>query len=643
MGECVHVDRKHAGIAGGLLVLLALTAWLFWPGIHGPFLFDDEPNLRNLATLDSHLSWRAIGNYLSLFTGVPGRPLSALSFILNDDAWPSEPLGFKLTNLWIHLLNGVLVFGLARALGRAWFAPQDATKADLSALLCAATWLLNPIQVSAVFLTVQRMAELAGTCMFAGLWAYVALAVRARTLWHAVLALAVLGVTSLLAVLCKENGALLPLLALVVHATLLRPALASRPAPARWGLQAGLWTAVALLFLAFAWQWPSLTSFSARDYGMWERLMTQARALVRYVSLILMPRMSSSALYNDDFAVSRALLQPMTTLPALLLLVGSLAGAIAARRRMPLLAFAVLWFLAAHAMESSVFPLEMYFEHRNYIPLFGIAFALPAGILRLQGDLRRPLLAAFGAWLLLLGAITYQQTVVWGNERLLSTVWHIEHPRSLRAQQQYANYLFQHGQKTEAKVVLDRAAAAGISPVDTGLEALIVECSAHRVTPRSELDHISSLIRSQQLTPGSAAMLARLRWSVQHGDCPDSIPPATWLALTDAALANPRGNAVWRMLLVERADLYVAMGRLDDAIHQLDVAYGNNGEPRVAFYAAALLATAGRYDEARVWAARPLGRPWTWKNWLAQTDRQARELIAAIDSSKAAAAKAASR
>ena len=630
-------------LASGFLGLLALTAWLLWPGIHGPFLFDDIPNLKNLGELNGHPGWRSIGSYLALFQGVPGRPLSALSFVLNDAAWPSDPLGFKLTNLWIHVLNGVLVFGLARTVARACSDGTEPARSDAIALACAAIWLLNPIQVSAVFLTVQRMAELAGTCMFAALWAYLAVGLRARTAWQALLALALLGAGSVLAVLCKENGVLTPLLALVLHAALLRPALAKLPIPASRMLRYGVLAAVALLVLAFAWEWSSLTSFASRDYTMWERAMTQGRALVRYLGLIAMPHMASSALYNDDFAVSRTLFDPATTLPALLAVASALVAALLLRRRAPLFAFAVLWFLGAHATESTVFPLEMYFEHRNYVPLFGPAFALAAAVLRVQGDLRRPLLAGFLAWLLLAAGITRMQAQVWGNEALLATVWHVEHPTSLRAQQQYASYLADHGRLQEAHAVMASAAGANISPVDTGLQAITIECVAHRPIAAAEIATSAARLRSDALAPGTAAILARLRLSVQQGDCDSTLPPESWLYLTQQALDNPRGNGIWRMLLVERAELYLAANRLDAAIHELDVAYTGHGEPRIAFYAAALLATAGRYDEARTWAQRTLGRPWSWKGWLAQTDRQAHEMIETIDQSQAQAQATAQR
>jgi hypothetical protein len=102
--------------------------------------------------------------------------------------------------------------------------------------------------------------------------------------------------------------------------------------------------------------------------------------------------------------------------------------------------------------------------------------------------------------------------------------------------------------------------------------------------------------------------------------------------LTEHIMGNPNGGGLFRMLRVERAELFLYARRLDPAIHELDLAYrAGDHEPRIAFYAAALLATAGRYDDARAWAKKPMGRPWNWKDWFAQTDRQARELVEAID------------
>src|SRR5690606_2413639 len=123
-----------------------ITGLLFWPATHGPFLFDDFANLRHLALLGQQLDPSSIGRYLHAFVGNPGRPLGALSFLIDDQAWPTSATPFKQTNLLLHLLVGTCVFVLARSL-----AQNDARiahRAALAALGATALWLLSPMQLA---------------------------------------------------------------------------------------------------------------------------------------------------------------------------------------------------------------------------------------------------------------------------------------------------------------------------------------------------------------------------------------------------------------------------------------------------------------------------------------------------------------
>lgn len=632
----VETGRRVVLQAILLPALLVATALVLWPAVHGPFLFDDFPNLQNLAELNGHPTFRNIGVYTSLFPGVLGRPLSALSFLLNDVAWPSEPLGFKVTNLLIHLLNGVLVFGLARALGNARATDVVARRrTDVAALACAAFWLLSPIQISAVFLIVQRMTLLAGTFALSGLWAFVALASRARFGTRAIVAVAMLGFGTSLSFLCKENGALVPLLAVVTCWTLLERTLEALPARSRLILWAGMALpsiAVLAKLVKFGIDAPA-GAFPSRNFDLWERLMTEARVLLDYVAMIFAPRLSSSSLYNDDYTISRGLLDPASTLPAVALVLLALIVAFTLRKRMPLLSFAVLWYLAGHAMESTTVGLEIYFEHRNYLPLFGIAYAVAEGAVGLSGHFRRPVWIGLAGWLALAVTVANLQARAWGSDARLTVYWHAEHPHSLRAQQQYANYLYQRGRVDEAQAVLARVKEPS-SAVNIELQQLIIACEGGQRTMKNgvDLERVGALLRTSQVTPGTALILQHLRKSMEAGDCPELLPVGAWLELTSDVIANPNGSGLYRMLRVERAEYFLHGGALDRAIHELDLAYrAGDHEPRIAFYAAALLATAGRYDEARAWAKKPMGRRWNWKDWFAQTDRQARELTEAID------------
>ena len=112
----VRPSRNDWCVAMLLVVALLLTWWLSRPALTGPFLFDDFPNFTNLREISGCFSGDRIANYLAVFTGTPGRPLATLSFLIDDYAWPSTPCGWKQNNLLLHLLCGVLVFGLTRTL-----------------------------------------------------------------------------------------------------------------------------------------------------------------------------------------------------------------------------------------------------------------------------------------------------------------------------------------------------------------------------------------------------------------------------------------------------------------------------------------------------------------------------------------------
>ena len=98
---------------------------------------------------------------------------------------------------------------------------------------------------------------------------------------------------------------------------------------------------------------------------MLERLLTQSRVLVIYLTQTFWPAPSHLSFFYDDLLVSRNLLEPPSTLLSLVFVVLVLSAAIALRDRFPLAGFGVAFFFAAHALESGPLPLELVFEHRK--------------------------------------------------------------------------------------------------------------------------------------------------------------------------------------------------------------------------------------------------------------------------------------
>src|SRR5690242_19300924 len=100
-----------------LAIVIGVCLLLYRPALYGPFLFDDFPNLAALTSIDHLGSWRDLGIYLSQPRSFPGRPLAMLSFLPLKASWPDHSFPFKLVNLIIHVLNGLLVYRLTWLLG----------------------------------------------------------------------------------------------------------------------------------------------------------------------------------------------------------------------------------------------------------------------------------------------------------------------------------------------------------------------------------------------------------------------------------------------------------------------------------------------------------------------------------------------
>lgn len=415
---------------------LCLTAMVYWPGLAGPFLFDDFPNLEQLGARGPITSLELLRAYLtSGFAGPTGRPVSLMSFLLDANDWPADPWPFKRTNLVIHLTIGLVLYAATRKLlGELGRTSEDSARI---AAFSVTLWLLNPFFVSTTLYAVQRMTQLAALFVLAGIWCYLhgrALLSSKPSQGYAWMSVGI-AVFTLLALLSKENGALLPLLALVVHWILNLRQPAHRPSR--------LW---AVLFLVIpsvmiigylAMRVPGADrAFAFRDFTLGERLISQPRFLWDYLYHLFVPHIQTQGLYQDGRVVSTELLEPWTTLPALLGLILLAIGAWIVRSKWPLLTLGIFFFLAGHVVESTVIPLELYFEHRNYLPAAFLFLPVAAALLERSPVNLHPTLAMVVAISLIGGhaTATWLRASLWGDGDRLTLVWAETNPESDRAQ-----------------------------------------------------------------------------------------------------------------------------------------------------------------------------------------------------------------
>ncbi|HTT08833.1 MAG TPA: pilus assembly protein PilF [Gammaproteobacteria bacterium] len=366
---------KNFSPALAMLAALLLTVAAYWPGLRGEFEFDDYPNIVRVDAL--HVSQASVAAFknaaLAGNSGPLLRPLAYLSFALNHYYFGLNPFYFKLVNLLIHLINGILLFLLGRILlAEMAFAPA---MCEPLAAAAAAIWLLHPLNLTSVLYIVQRMTSLASLFMLAGLLCYAVGRRRMLAVGRGQgLIIGALCGFGLLALASKETAVLLPVYMLVVEVTVFRWRVA---VPTDRKFLYGFFTATVALpvllavpYLLSGPEWFA-EGYQSRDFTLIERLMTETRVLWFYLSLILYPDITRMGLYHDDITISRGLLSPPTTLAAILGIIVLIVIAARSSRRTPLLALAVFWFLAGHVLESTILPLEIAHEHRNYLPAYG--------------------------------------------------------------------------------------------------------------------------------------------------------------------------------------------------------------------------------------------------------------------------------
>lgn len=456
--------RFQLALGLGLWLLLFAAWMLMAPALGGHFIFDDFPNLKGLEKVRLDPSFEEVQRYVALgMSSSLGRPLSLATFVAQYWSWPRNPGDFLYVNILIHLLNGTLLFWCLLRLQRLAPLPTGGTAV---ALVIAGLWLLSPLQANAVFYVVQRMTELSATFVLAGMLLHaIGRAAAAHGEWRLGYLLMSAGVGTALALgtLAKESAALYPLLILVLEATLLR----RLAPPPHWRL----WRAVfliaplALLTAYLAAKIPLFAQqFDSRPFTALERGLSETRVLFEYLRRLVAPSLYGTRLMYDDFVLSRSLTEPWTTLVAISAWLALFGLALWRRARWPHFSFGVLWFLAAHALESSLLPLELAFEHRNYLAIIGPLVAAAAGLghlwrARWMARLRPVLATAMAAYVLFTAFCMSQTAALWGHPGELAEFWAHRQPESRRAAQHYANYLFMYGHVDEGRQTFERAIA----------------------------------------------------------------------------------------------------------------------------------------------------------------------------------------
>lgn len=537
------------------LALCTCIVTVYAAGLSGPFVMDDFDAIFPL------LGHQAAGaDWLDILRNAPhhvrARWVANASFLISQSgaAGPApSAFAIKAGNLAIHLATALALGMLARALALRWGATR--ARAAAVALLAAGLFALHPLLVSTVLYAVQRMAQLATLFSLLAVLAYLHWRERLPTMRapaaHATGLAAVAGFAGL-AFFSKESGALVPLLIGVVEATAFRWPPRDAPWRSRFETGFGLCCAAPLMLglVLLAIRWEGIAAgYGGRDFTLATRLLTEIHVVAGYLAQIAWPRIGAMGLYHDDIV-------PVVALqPATIALAAAFAAAIFAaawlRRRWPAAAFAILWFFAAHVLESTVIPLELAFEHRNYLALVGPAIAVAWFVAR-AGRIAGAAIAI--VLLVALATQTARRAQDWsGFERWIAAESR-HHPRSLRAA---SDLFFSHvtAERT-AEAVAARERLLGEFPASAQpvLLKLVFACRGPLAVTTFSADELQALARLHVDKDGYHAFSGARRRLMRSCPTPDwgAVAAASAAAAANPAIAGEhRARAAWLRLTAD--------------------------------------------------------------------------------------------
>jgi tetratricopeptide (TPR) repeat protein len=432
--------------------VLFVNFYIYSLGLSGDYVFDDSANiLENTKIAINTLDWNGLKSaFLSGGAGPLGRPISMLTFALNHYFTGFNPFYFKLTNLIIHSINGILVYFLIL---------QILKKLSLSfALSVSFIWLVHPLNLTSVLYVVQRMTSLST------LFGLIMLVVYCfwrnannKTAKFTFGCFSLIFISLLFSIYSKESGILFVGLLYWIELIIYQGRKINKNFIYIGNLKLInlLWIGVAVGVIGIvliAIPYISNPNLGNRSFNTVERLLTESRIIFYYLKMIFFPLLSDFSLYHDDFSISKSVTQPITTLYSLVALLFITLASFLFYKKYPLVLFAWGWYVISQLLESTFISLELVHEHRNY---FGsIGFILLVVFIFTQINNRKIKMIASiitSVYIANIAFTTWQRAQLWSNLVDQAAYEVSMHPKSDRANYQMARIYMKLMNETPVK------------------------------------------------------------------------------------------------------------------------------------------------------------------------------------------------
>jgi tetratricopeptide (TPR) repeat protein len=443
-----------------ILILLAFVAYA--DSLYAPFVFDD------LTAIQHNRSVRFFS--FDLKEMLRTRSLLYPTFAFNQWLGGENVFGYHVVNLLLHIINGLLVFAIARRIYAGlrpspYPLPEGEGTASLYATLAAAFFIVHPVQTEAVTYISER-SELSSKLVFlCGLLFFMILPEEKIGFFTAI---PVLFFTAL-GVGFKETAVTLPAIIFLYDYIFLAKG-KLRNLLSRWPFYLALLictTAGAYVFWDILKR-PLVEVGEPGTMPKWNYFLTSLRVTVRFLRLIVLPTGQN---LDYDFPAILSAKDP-ALLASVLLISALLIMASRWRTRRPVFAFSIFWFFIVLIPTSGVVAIpDVIFEHRLYVGLAGVALSFPLVLEPLGLLLRARVVRVATVILAALLVATIARNYVWADSVRLFSDEVEKSPHKIRA---YINLTFEYmkrGQETDAVSVvnagLKNAPAYRVSLLDT--------------------------------------------------------------------------------------------------------------------------------------------------------------------------------
>ncbi len=391
-----------------ILLLFILNIIIYANSVNGAWVFDDDPNI--VENSNVHMNNLDLESIERAASGMGrkrlDRPLAYLSFGFNYFLGGLNTTGYHIVNISIHLITTVFLYMLIlKILNLSKISTRYASRAASIALLTAALWSTHPIHVTSVTYIVQRMASMMSMFYIMAFYFFImgrtSNFLKLKFVWYFLFI-----VSFVMAMATKENAIMLPIAIYIFEILLIKPIDKKNY---RYHLLLGSLLIIIVLLISFYFANPLsiISGFQNRNFTLTERLLTQPRVLLFYLSLLVYPMTDRFTLIYD-LPVSTSLLSPLTTIPSILFWIVWIAVAIFITKKRPLISFCMLFFLINYLVESSFIPLEMIYEHRNYLPSMTLFLLFSIGLISFYYDFSEKNLLKFLTSIFIIVTITGQ-------------------------------------------------------------------------------------------------------------------------------------------------------------------------------------------------------------------------------------------